>query len=470
MLFRQDLKQTISQRIDPKLIMANQILQLTSMELEQAIEQELAENPALEVPEEDPCEGCDVPKSLCIDCQFRKYKTAEEMDISIHELEGGSAEYNQEPDEETDFISSIVADVSLQDHLRALYHGVAPEELFRVGEYLISNIDDNGYLTCKLEEAVMESGCSLEEAEAALGLIQSLDPPGVGARDLRECLRLQLEHLNNEGCGNPIALKIVKDYWDDMVSHNVGRIARRLKVSQQAVTSAIEYIRTRLNPYPGNSFREPWQHKLDNTGSTVKPDVIIKRTPAGYEIEVVGFEQYALSVNSYYRQMYEDLKNGTGRNYSPEEKKHISEFVERADLFIKNINQRRRTLRAIAKAIVDIQQGYLETGSKSFMRPLTRTKLAKILNMHESTVSRATANKYVQLPSQEVVSFDFFFDGSSSIKDLIHELISNEDSRNPLSDQQIAEILQERGYDVARRTVVKYREAMKILSSRQRRR
>lgn len=449
--------------------MANNILQLTAIELQQSIEQELAENPALEAPEDDPCEGCDVPKSLCIDCQFRKQMAADDVDISIHELEA-PAEYSGEVDEENDFIGSIVADVTLQDHLRALFGSVAPEELYEVGDYLISNIDDSGYLKCEVVEAASETGCSVEEAEAALGLVQSLDPPGVGARDLRECLRLQLEQLESEGQGNSAALAIVRDFWDEMLAHNHGRIARRLKVTLREVIEAVEFIKHQLNPYPGNAFREPWQHKLDNAESTIRPDVIIRRTPTGYDIEVVGYEQYFLGVNSYYRQMYNELKNGTGRQLSSEEKKHVVEFVERADLFIRNLNQRRRTLRAITRQIVEFQQGYLETGAKSFLRPLTRTRLARAVKMHESTVSRATANKYVQLPSQEVVPFDFFFDASTSVKDLITDLISGEDPQNPLSDQQIAEILQARGHDVARRTVVKYREAMKILSSRQRRR
>ncbi|MDI6828177.1 MAG: RNA polymerase sigma-54 factor, partial [Armatimonadota bacterium] len=165
-----------------------------------------------------------------------------------------------------------------------------------------------------------------------------------------------------------------------------------------------------------------------------------------------------------------ELKSGKMKNISDDEKKHIIDYVERADLFIKNLNQRRKTLRNITKRIIEHQHGFLDTGSKLFLRPLTRVKIAEELGIHESTVSRATANKYVQIPTQEVVSFDFFFNSSHSVSDVIAQLIENEDPAHPLSDQEIARILQERGYNVARRTVVKYREAMKILSSRQRRR
>ena len=168
--------------------------------------------------------------------------------------------------------------------------------------------------------------------------------------------------------------------------------------------------------------------------------------------------------------MYSEMKNGKSKKYSEQDKKHISEYVERADLFIKNINQRRRTLRTIAKNVVEFQHGFLDTGSKLFLRPMTRVKLAEQINMHESTISRATANKYVQLPSQEVVPFDFFFNQSHSLTDMIMQLIEHEDPASPLSDQELADILTERGIPVARRTVVKYREAQKILSSRQRRR
>jgi len=228
-------------------------------------------------------------------------------------------------------------------------------------------------------------------------------------------------------------------------------------------------VKKQLNPYPGNGFRAPFQNESDRHGASVRPDVIVRRTSAGYEIEIAGHEHYFLNINSRYRSMYEELKNGKGSKYSGEDKKHIVEFVERADLFIRYINERRRTLRHITKSIVEFQQGYLETGSRAFLRPFTRTKLARTLEIHESTVSRATASKYVQLPSEEVVPFEFFFDGSVSAKDVIVELIHAEDRTNPLSDQQIAAILHERGFEVARRTVVKYREAQKILSSRQRR-
>lgn len=470
MQLEQNLRQTLTQRIDPKLIMANNILQLTSMELQQAIEQELAENPALEVPEEDPCENCDQPKTLCIDCPFRKQIVkADDIDLSLYELEQPAEFAGDADEEEQDIISNIGEEITLREHLTSMMRSSLPEEQWPIGEYIIANIGESGYLECSVEEIAAELDKSPEDVESVLSVIQTFDPPGVGARNLQECLKIQLHRLAEEERGNWIATAIVSDYWQEMLAGKVGRIARRLKVTAQQVIDAIDFIKKQLNPYPGNAFRSPYKTESDHQPGIVKPDVIVRKTEAGYEIEVVGHEQYFLRISPKYRAMYEELKNGKADKYSKEDKKHVTEFVERAELFIKYINERRRTLRQITKAIVEYQQGYIETGSKAFLRPLTRTKLAKALGIHESTVSRATAGKYVQLPSEEVVPFDFFFDSSTSIKDMIIELIRSEDPSNPLSDQQIADILRERGYNIARRTVVKYREAEKILSSRQRR-
>jgi RNA polymerase sigma-54 factor len=276
--------------------------------------------------------------------------------------------------------------------------------------------------------------------------------------------------MEEDDCGNALALAMVRDYWQEMLAGKIGRIARRLKATAKEIAAAVEFVRKQLNPYPGNSFRPPYQNEPVNQGGSVKPDVAVRRTPNGYEVDVAGSDHYLLTINSRYRQMYNDIRKGGAKKYDGKDTSHISQFVERADMFIRYINERRRTLRQITKAIVEHQQGYMETGARSFVRPLTRTTIARTLKMHESTVSRATANKYVQLPSEEVVPFDFFFDGSVSVRDLIGELIACEDKCSPLSDQQIASILQERGLSVARRTVVKYRESQKILSSRQRRR
>lgn len=469
MLIEQGLKHSLSQKIDPKLIMANNILQLSSLELQQVIEQELAENPALEVPEDDLCENCDQPRGVCINCPFNKQSiSSDDTDLSIYELEQPIDFAADADDGDSDFISNIRAEITLQDHLTSILPSLLSKQDLKTGEYIVSNINDSGYLECCVEEIAFELNEDPDNVEKILNTIQMCDPPGIGARDLRECLKIQLIRLEEDDCGNRIALEIVSNYWNEMLAGKLGKIARKLKTSAKDVMAGIDFIKKQLNPYPGNGFRPPYSLDNDNQNSAVKPDVIISRTAAGYDIEIAGNDHYALNINSRYRTMYNELKNGKSNNYNKDDKKHIVEFVDRAEMFVKYINERRRTLRQITKAIVEFQQGYLETGSRAFVRPLTRTKIARSLKMHESTVSRATANKYVQLPSEEVVPFDFFFDGSVSLKDMIVALIASEDKSNPFSDQRIAQILSERGFEIARRTVVKYREAEKILSSRQR--
>lgn len=472
-MLRQGQTQTQHQKIDPKIIMANTLLQMSSLELQQAIEQELVENPALEQQDEHPCTGCEVAPLMCKGCPHNpeRNKDTSPDEISLEDLEcmfDASAENVAE--ETDDPIVRIQAEVSLRDSLREQLRNIASGRLLQLGDYLINYVDDSGYLRCDLLELTLEVDATDEELGQALSLIQTLEPPGVGARDLQECLLIQLRFLAEEGRGNLIAERIVREYWPEMKARKLARIARRLRVKLDKVVQAVQFIQDRLSPYPAAAFRSPWDYKTFDASSVIRPDVIIRRSATGYEIEVTGNEFTALSVNSYYRQIYNELKNGCSKKYTDQEKKHIVEYVERADLFIRNINQRRKTLRSIARCITDLQHGFLDTGSKLYLRPLTRATIAEILNLHESTVSRAIANKYVQLPNEEVVPFNFFFQSSPSISDMIAQLIASEDKSRPLSDQEIANILTERGYPIARRTVVKYREAQKILSSRQRRR
>lgn len=483
MQIQQDQRQVITQRIDPRLIMANSILQLTSIELVQSIEDELLENPALETIEDQPCAGDCIDPATCPYCSARRAKEreaeqqAEALDSGDHETEYESffGVMPSETDDDYDPVGNLEAEMTLQEHLRGLLRAAVPAEDYWIGEYLINSLDDNGWLGESVETIALELCVAPESVEQVLKVIQSFDPPGVGARDLQECLLLQLRYLGEETASPAskrrieIAENLIAHHWEHIVARRYPKLARAGGISVDEAKQTIDYIRTRLHPYPASQFRPPWAYRPTNSRATVRPDVVIRRTETGYEVEVFGAEPFTLGVNPTYRDAYNQIKNGNG-HHSDDDKKHITEYVERAELFIRNINQRRKTLRMITLCIVECQTGFLETGSRQFLRPLTRTRVAKMLNIHESTVSRATANKFVQLPNQEVVSFDIFFNSSLSIKDAIEEIIQEEDPSNPLSDQQITERLQERGISVARRTIVKYRESQKILSSARRRR
>ena len=450
--------------------MANTVLQLSSLELQQAIEQELVENPALEAEDEDPCSGCELAPFGCKDCNVQQQREFSDTDLSLHELEVAFDFASDPVDDEDDPVGRIQSDLTLHEHLRNQLRNTASGTITEIADYLVNYINESGYLECDLLEITLELDATDEQLLEAVEMIQTLDPPGVGARDLRECMLLQLKYLAEEDKGSRIAQRIISDCWDEMIAQKVNRIARRLKVKPEQARYALKFIRDRLNPYPATGFRSPWDTNPTDSKNAVRPDIIVRRSPTGYDIEVVSNEHVSLAINPHYRQMHSAMKNGKSKQFSEHDKQHITEYVDRADLFIKNLNQRRRTLRTIAKHVVEYQHGFLDTGSKLFLRPLTRVKLAETVKMHESTISRATSNKYVQLPSQEVVPFDFFFNQSHSLTDMIVQLINHEDASHPLSDQEIADILTERGVPVARRTVVKYRETQKILSSRQRRR
>jgi RNA polymerase sigma-54 factor len=280
---------------------------------------------------------------------------------------------------------------------------------------------------------------------------------------------IQLRSLREEGRGNGLAETMLETHFDEVVRSRYGKLARAMGVTVDKAKETIDFMRQCLNPYPANQFRPPWVGKARNSKAAVRPDVAIHRTNVGYEIEILGGESSVLGVNEKYRETYDAIQRGD-TSLSEEERKHIVEYVERAELFIQHLKQRRRTLKQITRCIAEMQQGFLDTGSRAYLIPLTRTHIAETLGIHESTVSRATAKKYVQLPNEEVVPFDLFFNGSVSIKSEIEKIIAAEDPAHPVSDQRIVEILAERGISVARRTVVKYREGLKILSSTRRRR
>lgn len=480
MFIQQDQRPVFSQRIDPKLIVANTILQLSSQELVQSIEAELLENPALETLEETGCEGTCLDPSICPYCTARAGVRANEeretMDSGdpLADFEGSPGIDIAEADDGFDIVGNLESEITLQQHLCGLLRTAVPEQDHAVGEYLINSLDERGWLC----ESTLMIACDLNVSESdvcrLLTVIQSFDPPGVGAQNLQECLLLQLKYLLDEEDSTERQLianatRLLQEQFENVCNSRYIKIARALKLPVDQVRQAIDFIRARLNPFPASQFRSPWTNRPINNKSIVRPDVTIRRAEYGYEIEVPQMETFALNVNPQYREEYLRIKKGD-RSHTPDEQKHFIEYVERAERFIQNINQRRITLRQITRCIVDCQTGFLETGSRRFLRPLTRTHIARLLNIHESTVSRATSNKFVQLPNQDVVGFDLFFRSSLSVKDAVETLIQDEDATNPLSDQQIVEQLRERGITIARRTIVKYRDQAKILSSTHRRR
>ena len=484
-LLQHEQRQVTTQRIDPKIIVANTILQLSAVELTQSIEAELMENPALDVLDDASCAGDCIDPASCPYCSMRRKSSSENdpagetPDSGDHEIEiEFDPTYAMLPsirDDDQDPVGNIGSEVTLKEHLLGLLRASVAEEDYFIGEYIINNLNERGWLGDTIESIALDLTLPESEVCRLLRVIQSFDPPGVGAQNIQECLLLQIRYLQEENPRgsrariNRLAEQIVRDCFEHIPLHRYNKIARAVGISVEEAKQVIEYIGTRLNPYPAHQFRSPWANGTAEGKSSVRPDVVIRRSEYGYEVDVVGSETAGLSVNPIYRDLYNSIKSGSNHHTS-DYRRHVIEYVDRAEMFIRNINQRRHSLRQISRCSIDFQTGFLETGSRQFLRPLTRTRIAQILEIHESTVSRATANKFVQLPNQEVVSYNIFFNSSLSVKDAIESMIQEENPASPLSDQQIVEHLAERDIHVARRTVVKYRDNLKILSSTRRRR
>ena len=511
-------RQIQAQKLAPHLIQANTLLQCSTLELQQIIEQEQQENPALdsldegrEVSAEAGCRLCPGSRiGSCSYCPFSRASSAaaastqEDGDAgpSLADSQAISAARGEEtPEEERlaaqadnefgqfsgedgggsdgEFDPLLLArtQTSLGDqllmHLRATAQST---DEVQIAEYLVGSLDERGYLQLNMDEAcaVLRVPCSL--VAQGIERLQDCDPPGIGARDLRECLLLQMRHLHEESSGqesgeavfDALALQILSEHWDSLIQHRHAVIARRMGVSHKRIETAVAYIQT-LKPNPAAGFRVPWDHTQNGQSRSIRPDVIIRRSGIGFTVEVLGFDNTSLQINPYYRGLYESIRSGQADSgairLSTDHQKHVIAYVERASMFLKNLQQRRRTIQKITQTLIECQQGFLETGQRSFLRPLTRTRLAKLVEMHESTVSRALLYKYVQLPTQEVASFDIFFENAVTIKGTIAGLISEEAADAPLSDQSIVDVLSKRGMSVARRTVVKYREEMRIPAS-----
>jgi RNA polymerase sigma-54 factor len=259
---------------------------------------------------------------------------------------------------------------------------------------------------------------------------------------------------------HPLALQLVESHLDDLAKHRFTPIANELGVETAEVEEAWGFIRSELNPHPllssdgGPIHRGSW-----SVPGNIVPDVIISESEDGFNVEMVESRRFSLSVNSMYRRLLAEADN---LPLSQDEREHVREYVSRARLFIANIAQRRQTMQKITECLVDCQADFLRHGVRH-LKPLTRSTLAELVGLHESTVSRATASKYVLLPNGQVMPFHDFFKASLSVKDLITEMVATE--TEPLTDQEIATRLRERGYDVARRTVAKYRAQLRILPS-----
>ncbi len=464
--------------ITPQLQQAIRLLQLTRLELVEMISQEMKENPLLEeveegreTPDEDvstPLERVEESPSVEHTAEVKgEGEGADEFDwenyLENYNLASISRQREQDGEEKPSFENFLTKSTTLFDHLHwQLQLSRLTDEEKEVGMWIIGNLDEDGYLNASLEEYAAQSGMSLEKVEGVLKRIQEFDPLGVAARDLKECLLIQLSQLSPR---DPIAEKIVQDYLSLLKNRNYPTIAKRLGVTIERVNRAATVI-SKLEPKPGRAYG-------GEVVQEIIPDVYVYKVEGEYVVSLNDEGVPRLKVNPYYRRILTE-----NRHSQSEDRKYIQEKLRSAQWLIRSIDQRQRTIYKVAKSIVKFQRDFLDHGIQH-LKPLVLRDVAEDIQMHESTISRVTNNKYMHTP-QGIYELKFFFNAgipsregeamaSESVKSLLRELINQEDPRKPYSDEKLVQMLKERNITIARRTISKYREMMKILSSSERR-
>ncbi len=452
------------QRVSARLITASTILHLSSDELESAVAQEQMENPALEVNEQRICLYCGSPlhSQICASCGYSAQLTQPAFTMSEYNIDDYSL-VEAEDDEEFDPLARIPMGQTLAEVLLQQLEALIPADDAPIAEQLVGNLNERGYLEISVQEIAEHLVVPVERVEYVLSQLQTLEPLGIGARDLRECLLIQLKTLSEQEMPHPLAYVLIDRYLDRLGRSRSQEIARELKVTEQEVHQAIQYIRKTLHPYPAHTYQAT-ERTNQVFAAYTRPDIIIRKVETGFEIELIEEKRYRFYVGPGYGTQLLSLDNET---INEDVQRYLRHHSDRAKFFIVCVQRRWHTLKRIAELIVDYQREFLEKGVR-YLRPLTRAEVANRLSLDEGTVSRATANKYALLPNGRLMPISDFFDGSLGIKDVIRELISTEEPRHRLSDEELARLLTVRGIPMARRTVTKYREEMGIASSRER--
>ncbi|MBM3289237.1 MAG: RNA polymerase factor sigma-54 [Candidatus Hydrogenedentes bacterium] len=464
------LSQNLSQRLmlTQKMQQAIQILQLSGIELEQYLQTELEQNPVLEqlVKEPKPETVQPVPDATSDGATIED--TAFNLDdyaTQWTDFRREGTDFSRNPelaDRRDHYQNSITKEESFSSKLLTQLRMAAPDEMtYQIGELIVGEIDAKGYFTGALEEIAQQAGATLEEAQRALRVIQRFEPTGVGARDVVECLSLQIDV---EYPDMPEMKVLVAEHLEELEHRQIPKIAKDMRINVERVEELKDLL-AKLNPWPGLEYSsDPPQY--------VTPDVIVEKIDDEIIVYLSDDSLPALRINEDYRRMM-----GNGK-VTREEKAYLRDKVESAKWLIRNVEQRQQTILRIARAIVDVQYEFLERGIEH-IKPLTLQEIADKVGVHEATVSRTTRGKYMQTP-QGLFEMKFFFSpglkrdsgeaqSSKSVQSIIKKMIDDEDKGKPLSDQKIADLLKKQGLNIARRTVTKYREALGILPTSMRR-
>ncbi len=469
---RQQLKLTQQLIMTPQLQMAIKLLQLSRLELMETIRTELEENPALEeIPDntaaeqlveqtEAPTEQAPAEKEVTIE-----EKLQQDIDWSNYLDEyntPGRTHFESEDRDTPRFESFIARKESLNDHLLWQFIMTKPnKEEERIASLIIGNLNKDGYLVVSAEEIAETSGSPLEKIEHTLSVMQSFDPVGVCARDLRECLLIQANHLGFE---DTIVTEIISNHLPNLEKKNYKTICKALKKSLDEIVSAVNLIKS-LEPKPGREFSE-------ETPQYINPDIYVYKLDNDFVIMLNDDGMPKLRVNSFYKSSITG-----GKKISNDAEDYIQDKMRSAAWLIKSIHQRQKTIYRVMESILQFQREFFEKGI-AHLKPMVLRDVAQDIGMHESTISRVTTNKYAFTP-QGIFELKYFFNSSirrshggaiasASVQDKIRQIISSEDPKKPYSDDKIAQLLKKDEIHIARRTVAKYREMLKVLPSNKR--
>ena len=446
----------------PELIQAIQILQFNKQELDAFVQEQLLVNPVLEQDQERPApESEEQPDG---DRERDKLDWKEFIRNGSYDDISYKGYRDRDEDRPDAFERYVTNEVTLPEHLMFQYQFATVDKGCRkVGRYIIESLDENGYMTSTTEEIARATGIREEKVCEALDIIQGFDPAGVGARNLAECLRLQLEAKNEL---TPQMEEIIGNHLEDIANNRLAAVAKDTGMTVLEVQEAADVIRT-LEPKPGRQFASEMETKY------VIPDVIVEKVDDEYVVMINESNSPRLTVSSYYRSLLGQAdKDQQLADY-------LSERVSSANWLIKSIEQRKHTIFNVVSAVVKYQRDFFDKGSK-YLKTLTLKDIAEELGIHESTVSRSINGKYLQC-SRGVYEIKYFFSAgvsdqvgegvsSNSIKEFIKEIVEGEDKHRPYSDQTMVEILSGKGFNISRRTVAKYRDELGILSSSKRKR
>lgn len=434
------IQQTQKLALTPQMEQSLSVLQMGTEELNQCIEEEVLSNPMLDYAKEP--EKKEVRRSQGEGIGYYSRKKTEDTDYQSY--------LNAIADEKSE-------DTELAEYLRMqLYTKKISPRRQKIGKYLIECLEESGYLKMDMDELAKGIGLSKEELEREIRFMQTLEPCGVFARDLKECLLLQVE---GEEQMQRQARLLIEKYLDEIAQNKIPQISKQTGLTTAEITKTIQYIKEELEPVPGRGYG------CANRNEYIYPDITVKEDEKGYRIILNKEKVHTLELNREYLPML-------GQVHSSEENKYLKEQYQKAKILLWNIGKREETLAAVAEAIVDWQREFFEKG-KASLKPMNLLDIAQELDVHESTVSRAVRDKYLEC-RWGIFELKYFFSNKTSdgnncnVLTCIQEIIRSENKQKPLSDAKIAEQLEKKGIRISRRTVAKYREQMQIPNTQMR--